>query len=637
MAETLKHRGPNDAGLWADADAGIALSMRRLAILDLSPAGHQPMHSASGRYVLVFNGEIYNYEDLKNELLGEEHPYLFRGTSDTEVMLACFDKWGIEQSVARFNGMFAFAVWDRHERGLTLGRDRYGEKPLYFSRCGRQFIFGSELKALRAYSGFSDEIDPHAVALFVRHSCVPAPYSIYKNTCKLPPASLLKVSANDFTREPHPYWSLRSVIDEAVSNPIQCRDDEAVEQLDFMLRDAVRLRMRSDVPLGAFLSGGIDSSTVVALIQAQSGKARTFSLGNNDRELDEAKQAAEVARHLCTEHTQFYVTSEEAVSVIPSLPRIYDEPFSDSSQIPTILVSRLAREHVTVALSGDGGDEVFGGYTRHIWSETVSHLLKNVPSFVRKCAASVIRTISPEHWDFLFQTCGPALPSTWRQRMPGYKLHKLAHILESHDVHTLYERLSCHRLDSGLMLSDTVAPGSPDRHWPLNNATEEMMYLDAVRYLPDDILVKLDRATMSVGLEGRAPFLDHRIAEFAWRLPLKMRIRERQGKWILRQVLHRYVPQALVDRPKSGFGIPLATWLRGQLRDWAESLLDETRLRQGGYFDPSVITKMWREHLASRMNWEYQLWDVLMFQAWMEDTHVVTTNVCTHDTGVLRA
>lgn len=411
-----------------------------------------------------------------------------------------------------------------------------------------------------------------------------------------------------------------------------------MEQLDLLLRDAVRIRMRSDVPLGAFLSGGIDSSTVVALIQAQGGRARTFSIGNDDNELDEAKQAAAVARHLGTEHMQLYVTSEEAISIIPSLPRIYDEPFADSSQLPTILVAKLAREHVTVALSGDGGDEVFGGYTRHIWSDTVSRLLRSVPSYARRCAASGVRAVPPELWDSLFQACGPMLPSAWRQRMPGYKLHKLAHILESHDMHTLYDRLSSHWPNSGLMLSDTPTPASAEQHRPLTNAAEDMMYLDAMCYLPDDILVKLDRATMSVGLEGRTPLLDHRVAEFAWRLPLEMRIRDRQGKWILRQLLYRYVPPKLVDRPKSGFGIPLATWLRGQLRDWAESLLDETHLRRDEYFNPLLVSKMWREHLSGKMNWACQLWDVLMFQAWLQEySHHCASNVCANDAGMMRA
>jgi len=622
MADTLRHRGPNDFGVWADAEAGLALSMRRLAILDLSAAGHQPMESASGRYVIVFNGEIYNYEHLRNESVKGGQAYAFRGNSDTEVMLAAFERWGIEPSVERFNGMFAFAVWDRAERTLTLGRDRFGEKPLYYSRNGSHFIFGSELKALRAHPRFTGEVDVSAIALFLRHSCVPAPHSIYTNTSKLPPAALLKISARDFAAEPQPYWSLNEVIKQNSFVPFKGGELEAVEQLDWLLRDSVRMRMRSDVPLGAFLSGGIDSSTVVSLMQAQSrSSVKTFSIGNHDKEFDEAKEASTVARHLGTEHHELYVTSKEAMAVIPSLPRIYDEPFADPSQIPTVLVSRLAGQCVTVSLSGDGGDEFFGGYTRHAWGDTLRRRLDPLPISVRKFGAAGLRTLAPESWDVLFRTCGRAIPARWQQRMPGYKLHKLASVLEIQDTHALYQRLSSHWLDTTKILPGVSEPAVPFGHQnqSFRHTAEHMMYLDTLTYLPDDILVKLDRATMSVSLEGRVPLLDHRVAEFAWSLPLNMRIRQKQGKWILRQILYRYVPRGLVDRPKSGFGIPLATWLRGPLRDWAESLLDENRLRQDGYFSHALIHKIWHEHLSGKASWEYHLWDILMFQAWMDE------------------
>ena len=623
MADTLRHRGPNHAGVWADADAGIALSMRRLSILDLSSAGNQPMESSSGRYIIVFNGEIYNYQDLRSELAKGEHLGSFRGNSDTEVMLAAFERWGIEQSVIRFNGMFAFALWDRFNRTLTLGRDRFGEKPLYYCRIGGCFIFGSELKALRAHPAFREEVDPAVIALFLRHSCVPAPYSIYRHTQKLPAATILKISADDLTSHPHPYWSLGEVVNQAVSNPLKCIEREAVEQLDGLLREAIRIRMHSDVPLGAFLSGGVDSSTVVSLMQAQSQTSiKTFSIGNHDREFDEAKEASAVARHLGTEHTELYVTAEEAMAVIPRLPQIYDEPFADCSQIPTFLVSSLARGHVAVSLSGDGGDELFGGYNRHTWGNTLSRRLQNLPLLLRKFGTTGIRAVSPGRWDSLFQTFKPTMPVGWQHRMPGYKLHKLASLLESPDVHTLYEKLASHWLDPMEILAGGSEPLtlSRDHYQPLRSAAEEMMYLDAVSYLPDDILVKLDRATMAVSLEGRVPLLDHRVAEFAWKLPLHMRIRQRQGKWILRQVLYRYVPREMVDRPKTGFGIPLATWLRGPLRNWAESLLEENWLRADGYFSFAPIVKMWREHLSGKMNWEYHLWDVLMFQAWLDES-----------------
>jgi asparagine synthase (glutamine-hydrolysing) len=580
------------------------------------------MESLSGRYVLVFNGEIYNYEALRNELAKGAQATRFKGSSDTEVMLAAFDKWGVEQSVIRFNGMFAFAVWDRDDRSLTLGRDRFGEKPLYYSRIGNQIIFGSELKALCAHPAFPEEIDSGAVALFLRHSCVPAPYSIYKNASKLPPGTLLKISADNFDSAPRPYWSLHQVVEQAISSALTCSEQEAVEQLDSLLRDAISIRMRSDVPLGAFLSGGIDSSTVVSIMQSQTrAQVRTFSIGNHDREFDEAGEASKIARHLGTDHTELYVTPEEAMAVIPSLPQIYDEPFADCSQIPTILVSQLARQHVTVSLSGDGADELFGGYTRHIWANTLNRRLHRMPVFVRRSLARGIRSMPSDSWDRLFSISKPVTPSRWRQRMPGYKLHKLGSILESQDVHSLYEKSSSHWLDTAEVLPGISPPPLPEnRQRSLSDMAEEMMYMDAMHYLPDDILVKLDRATMAVSLEGRVPFLDHRVAEFAWKLPLRMRIRQRQGKWILRQVLYRYVPRELVERPKTGFGIPLASWLRGPLRDWTESLLAQRRLRQEGYFNCTPVLKMWREYLSGKMNWEYHLWDVLMFQAWLDES-----------------
>ena len=619
MADTLRHRGPDDSGTWADPEAGIALAMRRLAVLDLSSTGHQPMASASGRYIIVYNGEIYNCEDLRAELSGRDTPYPFRGSSDTEVMLAAFERWGIEESVKRFNGMFAFAVWDCRERALTLGRDRFGEKPIYYALHGRYFIFGSELKALIVHPGFIPEIDPASVASFLRHSCIPSPHSIYRNVAKLPPATLLKISASNFTSAPSCYWTLDELIEDARYNPLLCPEQEAVDQLDQLLGDAVRIRMRSDVPLGAFLSGGIDSSTIVSLMQAQSStRIKTFSIGNYDRELNEAGDAAIVARHLGTDHREFFITSDQAAEIIPSLSGIYDEPFADSSQIPTILVSRLARQHVTVSLSGDAGDELFGGYTRHVWGNTLQRGIR-IPAGLRKCAAGAVRLASPDKWDSLFRAAQFLTPAQWRQRMPGYKLHKLASTLESSDVHTLYEKLTSHWLDLSAMLCATAQLHAMNSSQTFHNVSEEMMYLDTLCYLPDDILVKLDRATMSVGLEGRVPMLDTSIVKFAWRLPLHMRIRQRQGKWILRQVLYRYVPRAIVNRPKSGFGIPLATWLRGPLRDWAESLLDQNQLRQGGFFNPAPVLKMWNEHLSGGASWEYHLWDILMFQSWLNE------------------
>lgn len=623
MGNTLRHRGPDDGGVWADAEAGIAISMRRLAILDLSPAGHQPMQSNRGRYVLVFNGEIYNCEDLRRELLSQVPELTFRGHSDSEVMLAAFECWGVRDSLRRFNGMFAFGLWDRLDRTLTLARDRFGEKPLYYGNVGGTLWFASELKALRAHPQFPGGIDLGAVALFLRHNCVPAPYSIYSNTLKLPPATMLTVSASDLTASPQPYWSIRDVAEAGVANRFAGSERDAIEVLDELLRDAVKIRMYSDVPLGAFLSGGIDSSTVVSLMQLQSSiPVKTFSIGFRENDYNEACDAAQVARHLGTDHTEFYVTPEEAMEVVPLLPHMYDEPFADSSQIPTFLVSRLARQHVTVSLSGDGGDEMFGGYNRYTWGGPLWRKLKPFPRSARRLGAAGITALSPEGWDSLFRAFRFLLPRAWRQRVPGYKLHKLASVMGSSDVHGMYYRFASHWFEP-----EAVVPGAHEPLTLLTNgdlarlptAAEQMMYLDSVTYLPDDILVKLDRATMAVSLEGRTPFLDHRVAEFAWRLPLTLRIREGVGKWILRQVLYQYIPRELVERPKFGFGIPLGSWLRGPLRDWAEALLDEGRLRREGFFDPQPIRRIWQQHLSGRRSWEFHLWDVLMFQAWLEE------------------
>jgi asparagine synthase (glutamine-hydrolysing) len=628
MAQTLRHRGPDDGGVWADAKAGIALSMRRLAILDLSPAGHQPMQSWSGRYTIVFNGEIYNCEDLRRELLSDSPVPMFRGHSDTEVMLAAFERWGVRKSVRSFNGMFAFALWDREERILTLARDPFGEKPLYYSIAGGTLMFASELKALHAHPGFADEINLGSVALYLRHNCIPSPYSIYRNTHKLPPATLLTVSPAHLTCSPEPYWSVREVAEAGAATQSCTSERDAIDALEALLRDAVKIRMHSDVPLGAFLSGGIDSSTVVALMQAQSSSpVKTFSVGFRESDYNEACDAYRVAQHLLTDHTELYITPKQAMEVVPRLPRMYDEPFADSSQIPTFLVSRLARQQVTVSLSGDGGDEMFGGYNRHIWGAPLWSKLSALPLSARRLGAGSIMALSPESWDSLFRKLSPVIPRALRQRVPGYKLHKLALVMGSSNAYEMYYRFSSHWFDPEAVVLGAREPPTLITNGAVANlptVTEHMMQLDAVTYLPDDILVKLDRATMAVGLEGRVPFLDHRIAELVWRLPLSLRVRGREGKWILRQVLYRYVPRQLIERPKFGFGIPLHSWLRGPLRDWCETLLDEGRLRQEGFFDPRPIIRAWQEHVSGRRNWEYHLWDVLMFQAWLEENRGVS-------------
>ena len=616
MAGQLRHRGPDDSGEFVDSVSGIALGFRRLAIIDLTPTGHQPMASASGRYVIIFNGEVYNFERIRAELLREGMSAgEFRGHSDTEVILAAVEKWGVRGAVERFVGMFAFALWDRVERRLHLVRDRVGVKPLYYGHSGGAFLFGSELKALRAFPGFDCEIDRDALAAYMRYNYVPAPLSIYRGISKLPPATILTINAIGGVSEER-YWEPPRL--EKQARHFRGSEAECIDQLDALLRDAVQLRMISDVPLGVFLSGGIDSSTVTALMQAQSSTAvRTFTIGFREESYNEAAHAREVARHLGTEHTELYVTPSETMDVIPRLPQIYDEPFSDASQIPTFLVSQMARRHVTVSLSGDGGDELFGGYNRYFWGRALWRRMRWMPAPARRAAAAVLRGVSPQKWDSLFALA----PSRLRQPNSGDKLHKIADILGASSPQETYWRLISHWKNPDALVREAHEPSGAARQTELeagNDFTEWMMRLDLVTYLPDDILVKVDRASMAVSLEAREPLLDHRLIEFAWSLPLAMKVRDGEGKWALRQVLYRYVPQKLIERPKMGFGIPIDRWLRGPLRQWAESLLDEQRLSREGFFDPAPIRNLWQEHLSERRNWQYHLWDVLMFQAWLE-------------------
>ena len=625
MADTMRHRGPDDGGAWADAIAGIALGHRRLAIIDLSPEGHQPMRSPCGRFCVVFNGEIYNFGDLRQRL--ERMGHTFRGHSDTEVILAAISQWGVEAAVKRFVGMFAFALWDRKERVLSLVRDRLGEKPLYYGWVGNVFLFGSELKSLRKYPGWQGEIDRNALALYMRHNYIPAPHSIYKGIYKLPPATILSLPVSDAAvgHQPVPlaYWSAKQVAASGAVSRIAGSEVEAVESLDGLLREAIAGQMVADVPLGAFLSGGVDSSTVVALMQAQSKQpVKTFTIGFHEASYNEAEYAKAVARHLGTEHTELYVRAEEAMAVIPLLPTIYDEPFSDSSQIPTFLVSKLARQHVTVSLSGDGGDELFAGYPRYFISRDIWQKIGWIPRGLRNVAGKGITTLSPKSWNSVFRRMEYALPATLKQSNPGDRLHKLSEVLTFKYPETLYYGMVSHWKHPASLVLGSQEPDTAltDRsQWAISSDfTHHMMYLDTVTYLPNDILVKVDRASMGVSLESRTPFLDHRVVEFAWRVPLSMKIRNGRGKWLLRQVLHKYVPRKLIERPKMGFGVPIDVWLRGPLRDWAESLLNEKRLRQEGFFEPALIQKKWDEHLSGECNWQHYLWDVLMFQAWRE-------------------
>lgn len=625
MGNTIAHRGPDSEGIWSDREAGLGMVHRRLAILDLSSAGHQPMLSQGGRYVLAFNGEIYNHPRLRAELAADGHAAAWRGHSDTETLLAAFLAWGIEAALKRCIGMFAIALWDRQERVLTLARDRMGEKPLYFGWQGEgqkaAFLFGSELKALKKHPAFTAAIDRGALALLMRHNYIPAPYSIYQGIAKLEPGSLLSLSlANP---EPHiwKYWDTAAIAHAGLANRFTGSAEQAVDELDQLARDAVRQQMMADVPLGAFLSGGIDSSVVVALMQSQSTRpVKTFTIGFNEEGYNEAVHAKAVARHLGTEHTELYITPEQAMAVIPQLPSLYDEPFSDSSQIPTFLVSKMTRQHVTVSLSGDAGDELFGGYSRYTQATRVWRILERFPAGVRSGLAHLILFISVNNWNRLASPARAFLPA--RKRNVGDKAHKLAELLNHSNSLSFYRRLITHWPSPELVVIGGEEPANyftslENTRGAVGNF-ESMMLADSQTYLPDDILVKVDRAAMGVSLETRVPLLDHRLVEFAWRLPLSIKVRDGQSKWVLRQVLYKYVPRALIERPKMGFGVPIDSWLRGPLRDWAEGLLDESRLRQEGFLYPALIRQKWAEHLSGQRNWQYHLWDVLMFQAWLE-------------------
>jgi len=623
MVEAIRYRGPDDTGVWCDNQAGIALGHARLSILDLSATGHQPMLSADGRYVVSYNGEIYNFAELRKEL--ESYGTVFRGHSDTEVLLEAISRWGLDVAVKRFNGMFVFALWDRETRMLSLGRDRLGEKPLYYGWAGTTFLFASELKALNAHPAFRPEIDRDALLLLLRYNYVPAPHAIYQGIHKLPAGTLLTVQAAPASPKPVPvpYWSLRTAVERGEANPFIGSDEEAIVQLDRLLSDSVALRMVADVPLGAFLSGGLDSSTVVALMQAHSRRpVKTFTIGFHETAYDEAHHAEGVARYLGTEHTQLYVTPAQARAVIARLPALYDEPFADVSQIPTFLVSQLARREVTVGLSGDGGDEIFGGYNRYFWGHRIWRGIAWMPAAMRTAASRALNSVSPGRWDALFGAARMCLPRSVRVQHPGDKLQKLAGLLTADSPRSLHGGLVSIWRDPEQVVLGATEPAtivnSSDRWLGSRDFREAMMFWDTATYLPDDILVKVDRASMGVSLETRLPILDHRIVEFAWRLPLSMKIRYGRGKWLLQRVLDKYVPAGLIDRPKMGFGVPIDSWLRGPLRDWCEALLDERRLRAEGFFDPGPIREKWAEHLSGRRNWQYPLWGVLMFQMWRE-------------------
>lgn len=629
MTRAMKRRGPDDEGYFVDAESALAMGHRRLSVVDLSPEGRQPMTSKSERYVLTFNGEIYNHHRLRLELASASAE--FRGHSDTEVALAAIQNWGLEQAIERFIGMFAFALWDRRDRTLTLVRDRLGIKPLYFGWMGRVFVFASELKAFCALPEFANDVNRDGLALMLRHSYVPAPYSIYEGVYKLMPGTLLEVDSKvascpcgpvELTRRARTFWSARDVVESSSERRFAGTATDAVNELESLLEDAVRLRMEADVPLGAFLSGGVDSSTVVALMQTRSVRpVRTFAIGFEQRAYNEAEHARAVARRLGTDHTELYVTAREALAVIPDLPEVYDEPFADSSQIPTLLISRLTRSHVTVSLSGDGGDELFAGYNRYHWSRRIWTAMRCLPAWPRRVLARTLRG-APEFWGAGLASVMRLLPKDYRVGDPRDKIGRLAGLLELQSFDQFYTLLVSHWQDpEAVVLNSAELPTAltdPARQSALSNEIERMMFADLVSYLPDDILTKVDRATMAASLEARVPLLDHRVVEFAARLPLDLKIRDGLTKWPLRQVLYRRVPRELIERPKMGFGVPLASWLRGPLRDWAESLLDQRRLRNEGYLDAALVRRTWNDHLNGRSNDQYRIWTILMVQAWME-------------------
>lgn len=615
MDFSLEHRGPDGHDVWIDHDAGVALVHRRLAIVDLSPAGHQPMHSADGRFVISYNGEVYSHLEIRSEL--ERTGHTFRGHSDTEIILESIARYGVAATAARLIGMFAIAVWDRNTRSLTLVRDRLGIKPLYWAKLDGLFLFASELKALRQHPDWNPRIKPEAVASFMRHNYIPAPHTIYQDTYKLEPGAILTLSPGAEPRI-EKFWDARKVAQDGLKNPLQLDDVTLTDRLESLLLDAVRRRMMADVPLGAFLSGGVDSSLVVALMKAaNSGPVKTFSIGFEQAEFNEAPHAATVAKHLGTEHTELMVTHRDALDVVPRLPDMFDEPFADSSQIPTYLVSAMTRKHVTVALSGDGGDELFAGYNRYQLASRSWRMLSLMPAPMRRMVAGALTSVSADRWDKLARV----LPSGLAPPLAGDKLHKAASVLNLGDADALYRRLVSH-WDPGILMPEVAETrgllwdSSVRKDFP--NLLDRMQFLDLVTYLPDDILTKVDRASMAVALEARVPLLDHRVVELAWRLPHAAKIRGGVTKWLLRQVLYRHVPRELIERPKMGFGVPLAEWLRGPLREWAEHLISEKRLGESGFFDVALVRRHWREHLSKQRNWQYLLWDVLMFEAWRE-------------------
>ena len=628
MNKTIAARGPDDAGVWVDPDAGIALGHRRLSIIDLSPMGRQPMVSRSGQYVIAFNGEIYNYQDLARIL--EKKGYSWRGHSDTEVLLAAFECWGIKETLEQCNGMFALALWDQKKRTIFLARDRMGQKPLYYGFNNGILFFGSQIKAFCAHPEFKPEIDPAVMPLFLKYSYIPTPYSIYKNIKKLSAAHFLEISRSDMAesslKEETSYWNLAQVAEDGINHPMTGSEAQMMDSLEKILQESVSRRMLSDVPLGAFLSGGIDSSLIVALMQKNHRiPVKTFSIGFNEKGYDEAEQAKRVAHHLGTDHTELYATPKEAMDLIPDLPDLFDEPFADSSQIPVSLISLLTKKYVTVALSGDGGDELFAGYNRHFWGRSVWETMEQYPWFMKKGARYLMKALRPEQWDRLFDSGSRFVPEKFRQSNPGAKIAKLSGLITARTREEFYTLLTAWWPDPGsIILNKTQGQQAPQHGAkskdPANfsDFTQLMQYWDMQTYLCDDIMTKVDRTSMGASLEVRSPFLDHNVVAFSWRIPIQYKISKTQGKLILKNCLYRFLPPSLVDQPKKGFQIPLDQWLRGPLRQWAEEMLNPLRLKNQGFFNVKEVRELWGLHLSGKQNYQYQIWNILMFQAWVE-------------------
>ena len=628
MARTIISRGPDSFGHWIDENNAVALTHRRLAVLDLSAAGHQPFVSRSGRYVIVYNGEIYNHLELREELKSN----LWVGHSDTETLLACIEEFGLKTALSKTSGMFAFALWDRKNKELSLARDRIGEKPLYYGWQNNVFLFGSDLSALKAHSIFNAKIDRDSLASYLRYNYVPTPASIYEGIFKLTPGSILSLTKDDsrfvpgLLPEPIKYWSLEDSINSGISKPFEGSDKEAIDTLDELLAGSVKQQMISDVPLGVFLSGGIDSTTVAALMQSQSNSPiNTFTIGFDEVAYNEANHAGVIAQHLGTHHHELYVSAKDTLDVIPNLQNIYSEPFADSSQIPTYLVSQLAKKSVTVSLSGDGGDELFGGYSRYLFADKYWPIVSRLPLSLRRELLRIITELQSRSPAGVTPQVLSYLLSKMSITLPFEKIQKVGDVITKRTLDEMYLALTSICQDpSELLINGTERKTGRPRileSSKFQSFGHEMMYWDTLSYLPDDILVKVDRAAMAVSLETRVPFLDHRIIDLAWKMPSRLKIRGGEGKWVLRQVLNRYVPNKLVDRPKAGFGVPIDDWLRGPLKDWADNLLNEARLNREGFFYAEQVRKKFEEHVSGDRNWHHQLWSILMFQSWLENNN----------------